>query len=106
MCEYREPCFGHAGRGEGCVAGAGSLGVRVPGCILSAGVRGCARLRLPTDVPAFAGTSVLMDGISGWLRESAGPTLREALVERGQREKSGFGKKQMDFIPAVKQNAR
>ena len=57
------PGFENAGRTKRSLTMAGGPGVRFSDCKVSAGVRGCARLRLPTDVSLRA-TSVLMEEIS------------------------------------------
>ena len=48
---------------------AGRLGRLFSGCKRSAGVRGCARLRLADRCSRFAATSVLFEGISQILRK-------------------------------------
>ena len=64
--------------GQGSDAKAGRLGGCVSGCNLSAGVRGCARLPWPTDVPLRGNIGVVCRDFQMFEEES----LIEALESR------------------------
>ena len=129
MGRTRESGAERAGQGSG--AKAGSLGVRVSGCQGSVGVCCRTRPRWPTDVPAFAVTSVLFVGISGLLRErevrsSGKPSLRadsrflkiwrgvagsekpslNARAGPGDERSPADDRKQAEFTSAVKRSGR